>query len=314
MADLDEVRAAMGYDRINIFGASYGTRAAQVYMRQYPDHVRTVIMKGVTPMAVPLTLPMAKDAQKAWNRLSDDCASDPVCQKAFPNIGEEFKAVFERLEKGVETEVLIANGKKEKVRITRAAIAPTIRTFLQSVDSGAELPMLIHAAFQGNYSPLAQATLSIRKGFPKSVSIGVFLAITCIEDVGISDEKEVARESEGTFLRDDYFKQLQRVAAILPRKKMPPEYRKPIKSDIPTVLISGYLDPAAPPNGGEDVARDLSRSSHIVVRHGSHSYDGLSGCLDPIMSTFIGSGSVEGINISCVDLIKSPPFVVVGKK
>jgi pimeloyl-ACP methyl ester carboxylesterase len=39
--DLDEVRAWLGYDRINLFGLSYGTRAALVYMRQHPEHVRS---------------------------------------------------------------------------------------------------------------------------------------------------------------------------------------------------------------------------------------------------------------------------------
>ena len=47
MDDLDDVRAWLGYDKINLFGLSYGTRAALVYMRQHPDHVRSVILMGV---------------------------------------------------------------------------------------------------------------------------------------------------------------------------------------------------------------------------------------------------------------------------
>jgi len=314
MADLDEVRAALGYERINLFGTSYGTRAAQVYMRIYPSHVRGVIMKGVTPVAVPLTLPMAEDAQHAWNFLSDDCAADPTCRDAFPNLKTEFRTVFERLEKGVETEVTNAKGEKEKVKISRAAIAPTVRSLMQSVESSAELPMQIHQAFQGNYSPLAEAALVVRRAFPKTVSLGTFLGISSIEDVAISDPKEIARVSTGTFLRDDYFKQLQRVAAILPTKKMPADYRAPVRSAIPTLLISGFVDPATPPSGAEDVARDLSSSSHVVVRYGSHSYDGMSPCVDTIMATFITRGSVEGIDISCVDQIRRPPFVTKAKE
>lgn len=309
MADLDEVRATMGYERINLFGTSYGTRAAQVYMRQYPDHLRTVIMKGVTPIGAPLTVPMARDAQRAWDLLCTDCAADSACKSAFPNLKQEFEEVLTRLEKGVETEVKNAKGEKEKVRISRAAIAPTIRTSLQSIDSSAELPLLIHQAFEGNYSPLAETALSIRRGFPKVVSLGVFLGISGIEDVGISDEKEVARISNNTFLRDDYFKQLQRAAAILPRKKMPDGYRTPVRSDIPTLLISGFFDPATPPDGAEDVARDLSRSSHIIVRFGSHSYDGMAPCVDKIMADFISRGAVDGINVSCIDEVRRPPFV-----
>jgi pimeloyl-ACP methyl ester carboxylesterase len=314
MADLDEIRAALGYDRINLFGTSYGTRAAQVYLRQYPSHVRSIIMKGVSPITTPLTLPMARDAQRAWDRLCNDCAADSACHAAFPNLKEEFEAVFERLEKGVETEVKDAKGEKEKVKITRAAIAPTIRTNLQSIDSSAELPMRIHEAFQGNYAPLAEATLAVRRDFPKTVSLGVFLGITSIEDVGMSDEKEIADVSKGTFLRDDYFKELQRAAAILPRKKMPDGYRTAVRSEVPTLLISGFLDPATPPGGAEDVAKDLTRCSHVIVRYGSHSYGGMSPCVDTIMATFIARGSVEGINLSCIDQIRRPPFVTGEKR
>jgi pimeloyl-ACP methyl ester carboxylesterase len=149
MADLDEVRAAMGFERINLFGTSYGTRAAQVYMRQFPNRVRSVIMKGVTPITVPLTLPMAPDAQHAWDLLCEDCGADPACHAAFPKLKSEFETVFERLDKEAETEVVNAKGEKEKVKISRAVIAPTIRTMLQSIDSGAELPLIIHQAFQG---------------------------------------------------------------------------------------------------------------------------------------------------------------------
>ena len=313
MADLDEVRSGLGYERINLFGMSYGTRAAQLYLRQYPNRVRTVIMKGVAPIATPLTVPMARDAQRAWNLLCTDCAADKACQAAFPNLKTEFDAVFEKLEKGVETEVKNPKGEKEKVTISRAAIAPTIRTLLQSMSSRAELPFLIHEAFEENYSPLAEAALSVRQGFPKMVSVGAFLGISSIEDVAISDQAEVASASTGTFLRTDYFKELQAAAAILPHRKMPDDYRKPVKSEVPALLISGFFDPATPPEGAEDVARDLPRCSHIIARQGSHSYSGMSPCLDTIMANFISQGSVDGINVSCLDEIRRPEFVIDAK-
>ena len=200
MADLDQVRDAMGYERINLFGTSYGTRAAQVFMRQYPNRVRSVIMKGVTPIAVPLTAPMAQDAQRAVNILCDDCASDPQCHTAFPNLKEEFKTVFERLERDVEVALPGAAGKKERVSISRATIGPTIRSLLQSIEGTATVPLLIHEAFNGDYAPLTKAALTIRRSFPKDVGIGMFLAVSSAEDVAVSDEKAIARESEGTFL------------------------------------------------------------------------------------------------------------------
>ncbi|HEX8678738.1 MAG TPA: alpha/beta fold hydrolase, partial [Chthoniobacterales bacterium] len=100
MADLDEVRDALGYERINIFGTSYGTRTAQVFMRQFPERVRSVIMKGVTPITAPLTVAMARDAQRSLDLLFEDCAADPSCAGAFPKLKDEFGTAWERLEEG----------------------------------------------------------------------------------------------------------------------------------------------------------------------------------------------------------------------
>lgn len=312
MGDLDELRAAMGYERINLFGTSYGTRAAQVYMRRYPNRIRSVILKGVTPMTVPLTLPMARDAQRALDILFDDCAADEACRAAFPNLRQEFRAVLNRLEQGtVSVEISDStNGQTERVEMSRGAVTPTLRSLMQSVGGAAQAPMLIHRAFEGDFAPLARAALSIRRSFPQGVSVGVFLSIPNAEDLPFSDARTIARESEGTFLRDYYFQQIARAGEILPRGSVPRNYREPVRSNIPVLLISGFLDPATPPSGGDEVARHLPNSLHVVVRNGSHAYGGLSPCVDNLMAQFISNGSVRGLDTSCVNQIRRPPFVV----
>jgi pimeloyl-ACP methyl ester carboxylesterase len=174
--------------------------------------------------------------------------------------------------------------------------------------------MLIHKAFTGDYVPLANAALTIRRSFPKGVSIGMFLAVSSAEDVAVSDEKAIARESEITFLRDDYFRQLQRAADVLPHKKMPAHYRTPVHSEIPTLLISGFGDPATPPSGADEVAKHLPNSRHVVICYGSHAYGGLSPRVDNIMADFITRASVKGIDPACVDQVRRPPFVVKADK
>jgi pimeloyl-ACP methyl ester carboxylesterase len=76
MDDLDEVRSALGYQRINLYGGSYGSTAALVYLRQHPDHVRTVTIFGVAPPNAKIPLSFAKGTQHAIDRLLDDCAAD----------------------------------------------------------------------------------------------------------------------------------------------------------------------------------------------------------------------------------------------
>jgi pimeloyl-ACP methyl ester carboxylesterase len=278
-------------------------------MRQFPDRVRAVIMKGVTPLSVPLTIPMARDAQRALDLTFDDCLADQACRDAFPNVKDEWQKLLAAVEKGpVETELTGDGGKSERVPFSRATLGPTVRTLLQGVEGAAKLPFLIHRAAAGDFAPFASEALNIRRGFPKVVSEGIFLGLSAIEDVAVTDPQEVVRQSKGTFLRDDYYRQLQRAAELLPNKKMPADYRTPVRSDIPTLLISGFVDPATPPGSADEVARLLKKSRHVVVRYGSHSYGSMSPCIDNIMAEFIKRGAVEGLDTACIEAIKRPPF------
>ena len=76
MRDLDAVRAALGYERINLFGGSYGTRVAQHYARRYPERTRTITIDSIVPPALPLVPLIAIEAQRALERVFARCAAD----------------------------------------------------------------------------------------------------------------------------------------------------------------------------------------------------------------------------------------------
>ena len=97
MDDLDDVRAWLGYERINLFGLSYGTRAVLVYMRQHPDRVRSAILMGVAPTYLKMPLHHARAAKRAMDLLLEECAGDAACHQAFPQIQRDWEEVLERL-------------------------------------------------------------------------------------------------------------------------------------------------------------------------------------------------------------------------
>lgn len=97
--DLDEVRAWLGYDRINLTGGSYGTRAAQVYLRRHPDHVRSATLVGVAAMDQYLPLYHARDGKAALDRLFDTCQRTPACAAAFPRLPAEHERVLAGLDR-----------------------------------------------------------------------------------------------------------------------------------------------------------------------------------------------------------------------
>ena len=98
MDDLDEVRAALGYETINLLGGSYGTRAVLVYMRRHPERVRTAVLDGLAPVSMRLPSNMSVDAHDALDRLFADCEADTGCREAFPDLPQTFAGVIADLE------------------------------------------------------------------------------------------------------------------------------------------------------------------------------------------------------------------------
>ena len=120
MDDLDDVRAYLGYDTINVYGGSYGTRAALVYMRQHGDRVRTAVLDGVAPTNMRLPLFFPRDVQRAFDRLIADCEADAACNARYPNLGARARALIERLEKNPPLVAVVhpRTGERGEVRMT----------------------------------------------------------------------------------------------------------------------------------------------------------------------------------------------------
>jgi pimeloyl-ACP methyl ester carboxylesterase len=125
MEDLDEVREAFGYDRVNLWGGSYGTRAALVYLALHPERVRAAVLDGVAPFSGRFPLHTARDAQASLDRLIEECAGDEACRAAYPSFGAEIEGLLRSLE-GSPARVTLRHprtGREESVTITRDAFA-----------------------------------------------------------------------------------------------------------------------------------------------------------------------------------------------
>jgi pimeloyl-ACP methyl ester carboxylesterase len=295
MDDLDEVRDALGYDKINLFGTSYGTRAAQVYLRMYPSRVRSVIMKGL----MRFDLSPATDTDRSIDLLFGDCLSDTACNSLYPDIKREYQGLLASLErKNVRVTIKHPDtAQSEEVEFGPVILTSTLRSLLQNVGSANQALMLIHQAAKGNFEPLAQTVISLRRGLVKGISIGMMLSVFCSEDASFT-KGDIAIGPD----------KLTPACRQWPKGKVPEWYSKPVNSDAPALLISGFLDPATPPSWGEEVARGFPNGLHLVIRNASHSYTGLSPCVDRIMAQFISTGSAKGLDTACVNQIRRPQF------
>jgi pimeloyl-ACP methyl ester carboxylesterase len=132
MGDLAEVREAMGYDKINVYGISYGTQAALEYLRQSPAHVRSVVLTGVATPAAKQPLHFTQGAQRAMDKLIPDCTADEACRAAFPNLSAEFAGVLAEFDKGPAKFEMIHPVSKERqpVQMSRGVFVEALRLML----------------------------------------------------------------------------------------------------------------------------------------------------------------------------------------
>lgn len=314
MDDIDEIRAWLGYGKINLFGGSYGTRAAQVYMRRHPESVRAAILAGVAPMDEPLSLSHAANGQRSLDLLLGWCEKDAACHAKFPKVRAEFKAMMDRLAQGpVTTEVKHPRtGKPVQVRLSKNVIADGIRWALYNPEGSARLPLFIHQAAGGDFGPLGQASVSSRLGSISGITMGLLFSVTCAEDMPYINPAELPARTAGSFLGDYRVRQQIGACSVWPRGHAAKGHREALHSDIPVLLVSGERDPVTPPDNGVRAARLLTRAVRIVVPWGSHG--GGDPCTVQIQRNFIEKGSGEGLDTSCLSKIKMTPFVLEASK
>lgn len=315
MDDLDDVRQALGYERINVVGGSYGTRASLVYLRQHGDHVRTVTLHGVVPTNDYMPFDFARRTERALDGVIAECAADEACHKAFPNLSGEKKAMLARLLQGpidVEIKLNSAGDQTAKLKLPRDLAAEAIRYMLYSTAGASRVPSFIHQAAAGNYARLAQAALNFRQEIVSTGSNGMYLSVTCAEDLPWTNAKEASRLAENTFLGDYRYRQQNEACAIWPRGTVQEDYSKPVRSAAPVLILTGEWDPVTPPSNGDEAARYLPNSKHVVVPHGGHGFAGLNGldCIDTLINQFIETANARNLDTGCVTGIKRHGFAL----
>ena len=311
MADLDEARAALGYERINLWGISYGTRAALVYMRDYPRHVRSVVLDGVAPYANALPLHFARDAQRALDLVFTHCADDPACARAYPELAPRFQALLARLrERPARVKVPEPlSGALSDVTIRHLDFASGVRAVLYGADNTALLPLVIDRAARDDYAPLLAQLSEFQREYDRTMSVGLLFSVLCAEDAPFIEPEALEREAAGTFLGPGTAREMLRVCEFWPQGTLPAAYREPVRSAIPTLLLSGELDPVTPPSWAEVVREGLTASKHVVVAGVGHGTT-WQGCVPDLVARFIREGQAETLDTKCVAALQQPPFFV----
>ena len=311
--DLDTVRAALGYDRINLYGGSYGTRVAQHYLRRFPTHTRTVILDGVVPPTLALGPAVAVDAQNALLRILARCTREPQCQSRFGDPVADYHKLSAQM-RIQPVPITIADpttGEQSKLELSTLQLATVLRLTTYTPQEAALLPLILHRASEsGDFMPLATQYLLISRSLGDQLSYGMHNSVVCAEDVPFYNEKTIDRKLlEQTYLGTSAVDGLRDICQVWPRGPIDKDFHEPLHSDVPALLLSGSDDPATPVADAQEALRGFAQGLHVVLKGFGHGQL-VAPCVDRIMARFIETGTVDRLDVSCTSRDKPTPFFI----
>jgi len=309
--DLDRVRAALGYDQIDLYASSYGTIVAQQYLRRFPHRVRSVILDGVVPPQLALGATSALDAQAALSSIFSRCVQQPACHERFGDPVATYHQVSEELA-GHPVWVDLTDptsGEPYRLQFTSYHLAMVLRLASYTPELAALLPLDLHeAGASGNFAPLAGQFLLIDRVYGDAIAEGMNNTVVCAEDVPFYRvDAQQRAELAKTFLGTSQLDGLQAVCGVWPRGPVDPDFHQPLHSDVPALLLSGSNDPITPPRYAAQAVRGFTHGLSLVVAGFGHGQL-TDPCMAGVMARFLSRASVAGLNTACTRKLAPMPF------
>jgi pimeloyl-ACP methyl ester carboxylesterase len=312
VADLERLRAAVGAEQWNLYGVSYGTRVAQHYLRRFPERARSVVLDGVVPPELALGPDVAREAQRALDRIFERCAADAGCAAKFADLPATFAALLARLETEPVPQPaskLPADGAAPPPAMEFGAVhlRALVRFLSYNAATVSLLPVLLTEARSGNFAPLVRQAYTTLRGLPESLSFPMSNAVLCTEDSPFIAESATEGLSElylGTLIVDG----VRATCARWPAGVIDPDFKTAVVADRPVLLLSGSNDPITPPAYAERViAGGLANSVHLIGRDQGHGLIGV-GCVPRVVRAFLENPAPRELDATCLDAEPPPPF------
>ncbi|MBV9891187.1 MAG: alpha/beta fold hydrolase [Rhizobacter sp.] len=304
--DLDAVRRALGAEQIDLVGASYGTRVALEYLRQFPRAVRRSVLDGVAPADMALPASFSADNQAALDALLAACAAQPACARDHPELRARFKALLASLPRTV-TAAHPLTGRSEQFVVGRDMLLGAVRNALYAPQIAAALPAAIDAASGGDFAGIVGLNSMFAARKSSRIATGMHLSVVCAEDV---PRIASSADQPGADFARSFAQFYERMCAAWPRGDVPAAFDSIAPAASAVLALSGGLDPATPPRHGERVVRALGpMARHLVVANAGHGVLAI-GCMRDLVYRFIdatGDREALAVDAGCLANVPRPP-------
>lgn len=279
--DVDALRNALGYTQWKLWSVSYGGRVALDYMARYPEHIAAVVLDSPAPVSVALPSQLADALNRGLKKVADTCKADALCFSAFGDASENTRALTARLEQAPQTFT-----QKEPLRLKERTYEITAFTFINSLNSFfysrltySQISEAIWRAKENDWSMFIAMSKMVEAN--TNVSMPLHFLVVCNEDRNLWPAtywNNLFGQDVGHFYK--------RACRGLPKSQIPDDFYTPLKSDIPTLILSGENDVVTPTVVAESLQKSLTQSQLIKVKNGTHAVS-FEGCIPELMTRFL---------------------------
>ncbi|WP_417449702.1 alpha/beta fold hydrolase [Kordiimonas sp.] len=308
--DTEEARARLGYTQLNLWGGSYGTRTVALYLRRYPERVRSIIVDGVLPPDVSLFETAAQSAERAKHLIAQDCANNAVCAERFPTFEADIDTLMTKAKAGElrYSGTDPVTGEPMELKFLHGYAVEALRGAFYLADTTTYLPLVVDQAVNGDLGPLIASLLG-GTAVSESMYLGTTYSILCGDEVPRLTTEQARVAGEGSFAGDSYYQFWKAGCDGWVSTPPEPDALTMIGSDVPALVLSGNLDPITPPSMGEHFVKGFPNGRHIVVPGTGHNTSYV-GCMPSLMAKFVETLDVSALDASCFDHLKRLPFAV----
>jgi pimeloyl-ACP methyl ester carboxylesterase len=295
-ADIADLKVALGIDTWNVYGVSYGSRLALIVLRDHPQGIRSVVLDSVSPPTVNIVEKWWSAPASSFKAIFAACAAQRTCATAYPNLGADFTATVNRLDKTpVVAQAKDESGSPVTVNVDGFAFAYTMIMASERGDASG-VPKMIADMARGDSSTVAAAYLALR-GPPEFVGLGgMGLAITvfCAESANLTPEAATLARAKAALPGSPTGCCVQpkqgRLFTECPMwnvSRAAPAVSAPIVSSVPVLILEGTFDAATAPEWVALIMRDLKNAQVVPFPFTGHSVLGKSKCALSIMAAFL---------------------------
>lgn len=310
--DIDSLRAHLGYEQINLVGTSYGTRLAQVYLRAYPERVRSMILDGVVPTRLVLGSEHGRALDDALARILARCSEDPACDRRFPDLPAQLDTLVDRFQRDSSERLTLTHprsGREQVMELNRNGLAQALRMLTYATQTQALLPLLIDEAVARDLPErLASQLMQSHEQLDAMISVGLEAAIGCSEDWPRWRTMDAEAEAD-TLLGPAMREGRELICSIWPAGAVPDDFHVPFQSEVPVLLLSGEFDPVTPPRYAEEAAAQYPRHRHLIGEGQGHGILAPP-CTSSIAADFIEELDLENLDTACMDQLGPAPFFI----